>query len=225
MDEASKTNQLRGADFAPRYLQGRVLDIGAGKDAVCSWAEVFDQQHGDANRIGNYFPTQSFDAVHSSHCLEHMHQPAQALAGWWSLVKPGGYLILVVPDEDLYEQGIWPSFFNADHKATFRLDRATSWSAVSHELRSLCHSLPGAEVISAEVQAQGYDHSLNFLGKTNPKRVGYPKKWWLKIARKIPVVGADWRLNLLRRWVPMGYPMDQTHGAALAQIQIILRRS
>jgi hypothetical protein len=153
-----------------------------------------------------------------------MHHPAQALAGWWSLLKPGGHMILVVPDEDLYEQGIWPSFFNADHKATFRLDRATSWSPVSHELRSLCASLPGAEIIAAEIHNQGYDLSLSFVGRSAPKRVGYPKKWWLKIAKKVPLVGARWRLNLLRRWVPLGYPMDQTHGEALAQIQVILRR-
>src|ERR1035437_3135111 len=171
MDEASKTNKLRGADFAQRYLQGRVLDIGAGKDAVCGWAEVFDQQHGDANHIEEYFPSQSFDAVHSSHCLEHMHHPVAALAGWRSLVKPGGYLILVVPDEDLYEQGIWPSFFNSDHKATFRLDRATSWSPVSHELRVLCESLIGAEIITAEIHSQGYDLSLSFVGRSEPKRV------------------------------------------------------
>ena len=113
--EASKTNQFRGKDFAGLYLQGHVLDVGAGGDLVCPWAQGFDMENGDANVIHRYFEPGSFDAVHSSHCLEHMLDPPSALRNWWSLVKPGGFMILVVPDEDLYEQGIWPSAFNHDH--------------------------------------------------------------------------------------------------------------
>ncbi|MBK8741304.1 MAG: class I SAM-dependent methyltransferase [Betaproteobacteria bacterium] len=124
MDEARKTNALRGAAFAAQYLDGRVIDIGAGRDLVSANAERFDIDDGDANFISRFRPAGAYDAVHSSHCLEHMHDPPAALAEWWSLLKPGGYLILVVPDEDLYEQGIWPSIFNRDHKATFRLGQA-----------------------------------------------------------------------------------------------------
>ena len=43
MKEASKTKEIRAKDFEQRYLQGRVLDIGAGTDPVCAMAVVFDQ--------------------------------------------------------------------------------------------------------------------------------------------------------------------------------------
>ena len=130
MDEASKTRRVRGPDFERQYLSGKVIDIGAGTDPVCPWAEIFDVAEGDANFITRYRAPETYDTVHSSHCLEHLHDPKQALRQWWQLVRPGGYLVLVVPHEDLYEQGFWPSIFNPDHKATFRLDGTASWSPV-----------------------------------------------------------------------------------------------
>jgi SAM-dependent methyltransferase len=171
MDEASKTNLIRGGDFVERFLKGRVLDIGAGKDPVCAWAESFDQQHGDANEIDHYYQPNSFDAVHSSHCLEHMRNPTNALAKWWSLVRPGGYMIIIVPDEDLYEQGIWPSFFSNDHKSTFRLNKKSSWSPVSYDIRALCEALPKAVIVSAEIHDANYDYSLQFPAGIKPKRI------------------------------------------------------
>lgn len=224
MDEATKTNKVRGEGFAKHFLRGRVIDIGAGKDPVCDWAEVFDQQHGDANEIDRYFPPGSFDAVHSSHCLEHMFKPATALTRWWSLVKPGGYMIIVVPDEDLYEQGIWPSFFNSDHKATFRLDKENSWSPVSYEVRSLFEALPNAEIISVQIHDANYAYSLRFPAGMKPKRIKHPLKLLLSIAKRIPVIGAKVKMNILRRLVAWGYPLDQTLGDALAQIQIIVHK-
>ena len=36
--------------------------------------------------------------VFSSHCLEHLCDTTAALSSWWGLVKPGGFLILYLPD-------------------------------------------------------------------------------------------------------------------------------
>jgi hypothetical protein len=47
----------------------------------------------------------------------------QALARWLEIVKPGGYVIITVPDEDLYEKGVWPSHFNTDHKVSFTIGK------------------------------------------------------------------------------------------------------
>src|SRR4051812_34255748 len=160
MDECRKTNALRSAEFAERFLSGRIIDIGAGRDLVAPGAEPFDVEHGDANRILDYRERESYDCVHSSHCLEHMFNPAEALAQWWGLVKPGGHLIVVVPEENLYEQGYWPSLFNPDHKASFRLGGSNSWSPVSNDIAELCAALPGGEVIAAEVQAAGYSEKV-----------------------------------------------------------------
>ncbi len=222
MDEASKTRKLRGPDFEKKYLGGKVIDIGAGKDPVCSRAEVFDVADGDANFITRYRAPGTYDAVHSSHCLEHMFKPDEAILEWWHLVKPGGYLVVVVPHEDLYEQGIWPSMFNRDHKVTFRLGGDSSWSPVSFDIRKLVSELPGSTLIGAEVQDFAYRHDLRFRGGTPKKRRSL--KLLKSIARRIPVVGPR-----LKRWledigVGWGVPLDQTTRDALAQIQVIARK-
>ena len=54
MEEAKKTNEIRGEDFNKKYLSGKVIDIGAGNDLVCIEAEGFDQKEGDANHITMY---------------------------------------------------------------------------------------------------------------------------------------------------------------------------
>jgi hypothetical protein len=60
-----------------------------------------------------------------------MHDPRKALLECWQLVRVGGHLFFIVPDEALYEQGVFPSRFNADHKATFTISKAQSWSPIS----------------------------------------------------------------------------------------------
>jgi SAM-dependent methyltransferase len=228
MNEASKTASLRGPEFVAQYFRGEVIDIGSGPDLVVPFAAPFDLEHGDANEILLYRPREAYDCVHSSHCLEHMVDPPYALAQWWGLVKPGGHLIVVVPHEDLYEQGIWPGIFNPDHKATFRLGGRQSWSPVSHDLRELAAALSDAELISAEVHDRGYNRTL--------QAKGFPKRGSLwevyRIARAIQYrmlrVGVQrqhsiWNA-LLRAQRRIGLPVDQTLGDALAQIQIIVRK-
>ena len=99
-----------------------------------------------------------FDVVHSSHCLEHMVDARAALVRWFEVVRPGGYLVTLVPDEDLYEQGVWPSTFNSDHKWTFTPWKPKSWSPVSINVLDLV-ALLGA---SAElVQLQRLERTWN----------------------------------------------------------------
>jgi SAM-dependent methyltransferase len=153
--------QARPTAFVARNLNanisGRVINIGYGGDLVVAHAVPFDLPQGEAQRILDYFEPETFDCVHSSHCLEHMKNVKISLYNWWSLVKPGGYLIIVVPDEDLYEQGIWPSVFNPDHWATFNLGKLKSWSPVSYDIEALIKVLPGAEIVDARLQDDGYD--------------------------------------------------------------------
>ena len=220
MDESTKTKQHLGADERA-LITGRVLDIGAGADPVTPQAVAFDQQHGDANHI-TAFPPESFDCVYSSHCLEHMHDPRASLANWWSLVKPGGHLFVIVPDEDLYEQGVFPSRFNHDHKSTFTIAKKRSWSPRSFNLLELCLALPGAQVRSVRLNDIGYDRAVAHHGPTLHK----------PLARRIARL---YRSLRRRGWVPrsayyehllaMTQGTDQTNGAALAQIEAIVRKA
>jgi len=99
---------------------------------------------------------ESFDFVYSSHCLEHIDLPRAALLRWRDVLKPGGYLVLLVPDEDMYEQGVWPSTMNSDHKHTFAVGKHWSWSPVSLDVALLLRSLE-MEVIKIERVEEGFD--------------------------------------------------------------------
>lgn len=223
MKESSKTIDIRGSGLVHKFLQGRVIDIGAGNDLICPWAEGFDVSQGDANYITKFRPANAYDAVCSSHCLEHMFKADDALKEWWALVKPGGYLLLTVPDEDLYEQGFFPSRFNSDHKATFRFRKSESWSPVSHDIEKMVLSLPQAQIVSAEVQSDNYDFSLQFKFGDRVSNSKLMLRLYLKLEKKLgydqPLVRA-----LRRRLFLQGVPIDQTHGSVLAQIQIVIQK-
>jgi hypothetical protein len=88
-----------------------------------------------------------------------MHDPRKTLLEWWKLVRPSDHLFFIVPDEDLYEQGVFPSRFNPDHKATFTLSKAQSWSPLSLNVLDLAQSLPSSQIVSLVLQDQGYDRS------------------------------------------------------------------
>lgn len=88
MDEATKT-MAHYPKVLNAYLHGTILDIGAGLDPITKDAVIFDRAHGDAQEVQLYFPEESFDAVFSSRCLEHMVDPFSAIASWYSLVKSG----------------------------------------------------------------------------------------------------------------------------------------
>ena len=150
--------------FFKKYLSGSVIDIGAGSDPVVEHAEVFDQPQGDANNILVYRKPESYDCVHSSHCLEHMRDPIAALKDWWQLVKPGGYMVTVVPHEDLYEQFNWPSIFNNDHKATFRIGKDGSWSPVSIDILKESEGLKNAEVVEHRIYDENYNYGFTVNG-------------------------------------------------------------
>ena len=138
MWEQSKAAKRRFYDglFHTRYFVGSGIDVGGKPDPLGQYAAVFarmgsvrtwDIEDGDAQYLRGASDGE-FDFLHASHCLEHMQDPHVALEHWIRVVKPGGFLIITVPDEDLYEQGHWPSRYNADHKWTFTIYKAKSWS-------------------------------------------------------------------------------------------------
>jgi len=101
---------------------------------------TWDWEDGDAQLMAGVEDC-SVDFVHSSHCLEHLVDPAVGLKNWIRVLKPGGHLIVTVPDEDLYEQGIFPSTFNRDHKWTFTIFKSHSWSDRSLNVLDLIRDL------------------------------------------------------------------------------------
>jgi SAM-dependent methyltransferase len=171
MKECSKSIARRLADsnFTRKYFNGKGIDIGGKPDPLSLYTELFcriesvkiwDIEDGDAQflkGIDNYF----YDFAHSSHCLEHMQDPYEAIKNWFRVVKKNGYLIVTVPDEDLYEQGIFPSNFNRDHKWTFTIYKKKSWSNKSVNIIDLISSLDeSAELVRIEQLNNTYRFDL-----------------------------------------------------------------
>jgi SAM-dependent methyltransferase len=177
MNECSKAIQRRLSDsrFIRRYFVGRGLDIGAGDDGLSKYGEFFplmgtvrdwDVADGDAQYLAGV-PDQALDFVHSSHCLEHMYHPGIALENWLRVLKPGGHLICIVPDEDLYEQGVFPSRWNGDHKFTFTIHKAVSWSTRSISLTKLIENHgKGTRVLKMELLDSTFRFNSPVLDQT-----------------------------------------------------------
>lgn len=171
MKECSKSISRRLADsnFTRRYFVGKGIDIGGKPDPLALYLEFFvlmrsvrtwDWEDGDAQFMKTV-EDNSIDFVHSSHCLEHLHDPYEGLLNWFRILKPGGHLVITVPDEDLYEQGLFPSTFNADHKWTFTISKEKSWSGRSINILDLLGVLDSsAEIIKIELLTSSYRFSL-----------------------------------------------------------------
>ncbi len=122
--------------------------------SVRNWQPV----DGDAMLMGNVADDQ-YDFVHASHYLAHTDDPLQALGNWIRICKPGGHLIITAPDEDLYEQGVWPSTFNTDHKWSFTIHKPASWSPRSISLMKLSmHFQDEVEVLKIEKLDAAFKH-------------------------------------------------------------------
>jgi SAM-dependent methyltransferase len=145
--ETSKAMMRRLFDrrFATTYFVGDGIDVGCGPDPLMSYAEMlplmkscrpWDQKDGDGALLESV-KDESFDFLHSSHCLEHLDNPVIAMENWIRVVKKGGHLVILLPDEDLFEQGVWPSRYSGpDHKTSWTIYKNGSWCPHSINLTS-----------------------------------------------------------------------------------------
>lgn len=142
------------------YMTGNGIDIGSGDAPVISSKRCvhYDKKINrayDANTMIDQADN-TYDWVFSSHCLEHTIDPKIALDNWWRILKPGGYLIVIVPDFMLYEQFQWPSKYNGDHKHRFSLGY---YDLPKHySLTTLVESLPGAQIRYATTRDNNFDY-------------------------------------------------------------------
>lgn len=125
-DEAAKC----AWDVLP-YIGAHGLDIGCGPRKVFPHLIGIDNQKDTAlfgipmkpdfvvKDCSNLpFKDALVDTVFSSHTLEHLPDPAAALAEWWRVLIPGGHLILYLPHRDHYPNIGQPGA-NPDHVNDF----------------------------------------------------------------------------------------------------------
>lgn len=167
--ESGKQVMRRLSDhrFATRWFVGDGIDIGFGAAPLCDFAGFFPSMKslrtwrtsdGDVTAMASVSAA-SYDFVHSNHCLEHLTDPARALQNWIRICRPNGHLIITVPDEDLYEQGVWPSVVDPEHQWTFTILKKRSWSPKSVSLFALLERFAAdVEVLKIEKLDAGFDY-------------------------------------------------------------------
>jgi SAM-dependent methyltransferase len=141
--------------FFEKYCIGDGLDIGYGGDLLSNNCIGWDREHGNAQLLAG-IEDEAFDFVYSSHTLEHVADAPEALRNWYRVVRPSGYLILLVPDRDLYEKRLTlPSRWNPDHKRFFLLDRDEAPDTVG--MQPLIEKvIPDAALVYARRCADGH---------------------------------------------------------------------
>lgn len=171
MHEQGKAALRRSMDpaFTRQYFVGKGLDVGSGNDPISNYRDCYplmlaphtwDVEQGDGMVLGGV-PDNSYDFVVSSHCLEHLCNPLVALWNWVRVVRPGGYVVVTVPDEDMYERGQWPSRHGVGHLHSFALWAHGSWSPVSIGLLKLLSGLADvASCLSCTRITEYFDPSL-----------------------------------------------------------------
>lgn len=111
-EKISETSKCR-ASLAP-FCQGDGVDVGFGGDPIVPHAICMDlpqgyahydnhvqHLHGDARDL-HWFRSDSLDWVYSSHVLEDFEDTQAVLDEWLRVVRPGGQIVLYLPDEQAY---------------------------------------------------------------------------------------------------------------------------
>jgi SAM-dependent methyltransferase len=174
MKETTKADKRRFNDYLyKRIFVGKGIDIGCGDDSIGNGSfksqmqcECFDIKDGDAQEI-HLIKNEKYDFVYSSNCLEHLKNPILAFENWLKIVKVNGFLVVSVPDEDLYEQGRFPSKFNPEHLWSFTILKNSSWSQKSINVVDLLKQfLPDIKILRVQLVDQNYDYSIRQFDQT-----------------------------------------------------------
>lgn len=97
-DALRRGNAMRFIEpMARLFCTGRGLDIGAGAWPLPGAIPVELRDGGNALGL----PPGRYDYVFSSHCLEHLVNPVQALEHWKERLRVGGALFLYLPHPDM----------------------------------------------------------------------------------------------------------------------------
>jgi len=172
MQETSKSIffKLKDSRYATRYLIGDGVDISVDGDYLGQYTEFFpliqscrawEPSDGNCQDMAS-IEDNVFDFVHASYSLQNLIDAKVGVNNWLRILKPGGHLICIVPDEDLYEQGVFPSNYSFKHKNTFTIYKKSSWSSHSINIFDLIKNLDyDVEVKKIELLDSTYRFTSN----------------------------------------------------------------
>lgn len=160
-----------------QYTKGVGIDVGCGLNKVHTAAIGIDkrlstsdfgypfgaQVRADGSKLP-WFNEESLDYVFSSHCLEHFQDSMAVLTEWSRVLKPGGYLVLIMPHKQRYPNVGTPGA-NVDHKRDYLPEEVAKMvSSLGFKVIQL-DTLQGklAQVSWSKSEAPKYGHKdLNF---------------------------------------------------------------
>lgn len=172
----SSKARVQRSVVAQKYLRGKGAEIGAFIQPIvtprgCHTAYIdrVPKSHWDDHEEYKQFKivdvdivddglhlskveTHAFDYLIAAHVLEHADDPIQAMKNWVRVVKPGGHLLVIVPDKrftfDKDRELTTIDHFLKDHQ------EGPACSAPEHyrEIAIKCMGLSSAEEIEAYVQ-------------------------------------------------------------------------
>lgn len=221
MSETSKLKQFRDQNFYDKYLKGDVIDIGAGNDPVTDSALIFEKCNGDANHIDKYFINKKFDAVYASHLLEHLNNPYESIKAFSNILKNNGYIIIVIPIYELYEQNIWPSIFNDEHKWGFS-DNIKSNNHIIN-INDLNYISPNLKLISSKKYVSSYDFQYKHKNKFKLNRFTLKKLSRISLEINNRIKNKYIKNNLIKFLSKLDVPFDQSSGEAICSLELIFQ--
>lgn len=105
------------------FCEGVGLDLGYGGDKIVPWAVSVDRGmgaevrgryggereqmtcEGERDVVGlRWFGDGVMDFVYSSHCLEDFEDTVGVVRGWMRVLRVGGLMVLLLPDEGRYRR-------------------------------------------------------------------------------------------------------------------------
>lgn len=112
------------------------------------------------------FASCSQDFVFSSHLLEHIEKWENALKEWWRVLKPGGHLLLYLPDEDEYPK-VGEKGANPDHK----------WNVNYDKIVTAMKGIGGWDLVDFQKRNQDDEYSLYFVFKKYSEAKMHRHSW------------------------------------------------
>ena len=187
--------QVQGVEVDP----GGVEAARARGVPVCS-GRLEDQQ----------FPEASFDAVHSAHVLEHVHDPSGLVRECSRVLKPGGLLVLLTPNPDSWGHGLFRSaWLNLDPPRHLFLFTAANLRRLAGDaglevtaLRSTPRSAWVYGALSRCIRRTGRGEMAS-LGQ--PANLAYGMFYQMRqrlVLRRQALAGDEWLLMARKPWPP-----------------------
>jgi SAM-dependent methyltransferase len=114
MAHHSEAAKVRDLPNVMKYITGQIIDIACGNEKITPEAVGVDGRDlpgvdivtddlitlWDTQLYGER--ARNYDTVFSSHFLEHVPDPYHYIMSWQNCLKPGGHLVLYLPDGDHY---------------------------------------------------------------------------------------------------------------------------